>query len=133
MSIGSITSVGKQNATSSGELKYKKIQKGEASFCFLGDDTVVDFASLVNFILTYGGSSITTQDTIDYKRTAIPAARGYLGGSYVTSYTSFTVSQTKSPSNPEWTTPSTIAASGYHSTSGNPFDHLTIDNTWTVV
>ena len=133
MSIGSITSIGKQNAAVAGGLKYKKIQKGDSSFCFLGDDTVVDFASLVNFILLYGGSTITSQDTIEYKRTAIAASRGYLGGSYLTSYTALIVSQTKSPSSPEWTTPSSIVASGYHSTSGNPYDGVTLDSSWTVV
>ena len=137
MSIGIITSVGKQNVSSSGGLKYKKLQKGDSSFCFLSDDSVVDFASLINFILNHGGTSIDLNTSyappIQNKRTSIPAARGYLGGSYVTSYTSFIVTQTLDNNTGKWSTPSTIVAAGYHSTSGNPYDSVTLDNSWTVV
>lgn len=137
MSIGSITSIGKQNAAVAGGLKYKKLQKGDSSFCFLCDDSVVDFASLINFILNNGGTSIDLNTSyappIQSKRTAIPAARGYLGGSYVTSYTSFIVSQTLNNETGKWSTPTSIVAAGYHSTSGNPYDSLTLDNTWTVI
>ena len=137
MSIGSITSVGKQNAAVAGGLKYKKLQKGDSSFCFLADDTVVDFASLINFIIVHGGSSIDLNTSyappIQSKKTAIPVARGYLGSSYVTSYTSFIVTQTYNTTTGEWTTPTTIVAVGFHSTSGNPYDSVTLDNSWTVV
>lgn len=135
MPIGSISSTGKQNAAVAGGLKYKRIQKNETSFCFLADDTVVDFASLVNFIVRCGGSTIRLNDyNAQIKRTAIPVGCGYLGGSqYVSSYTSFIVSQTLNQSTGEWSTPTTIVAVGYHSTSGNPYDSITIDDTWTVV
>lgn len=137
MSIGSITSTGKQNAAVAGELKYKNLQKGNSSFCFLVDDTVVDFASLIKFIIDHGGSSIDTNTSyappIQSKRTAIPAARGYWGGSYVSSYTSFIVTQTLNNDTGAWSTPTTIVAVGFHSTSGNPYDSVTLDNSWTVV
>lgn len=137
MAIGTITSTGKQSVAVAGGLKYKKLVKDNASFCFLADDTVVDFDSLVSFILEHGGSSIdvntSTSPYTQYKRTAIPVARGYMGGSYVTSYTSFIVTQTFLNTTGEWTTPTTIAAVGYHATSGNPFDLITLDDSWTVV
>lgn len=138
MSIGTISSTGKQNAAVAGGLKYKKLKKGESSFCFLGDDSVVDFASLINFIVNNGGSSIDTNTSVappvQSKRTAIPVARGYMGGgSYVSSYTSFIVTQAFNNTTGEWSTPSSIVAVGYHSTSGNPFDYVTLDNSWTVV
>lgn len=133
MGIGSITSIGKQNVANTGGLKYKKIQKDNKSFCFIGDDTVVDHRSLINFIIGHGGSTETVEDNVYTKRTAIPAGRGYVGGSYPTSYTSLIVRQTKQPDTGEWSTPTNIYAVGYHSTSGNPFDSTTIDDTWTVV
>lgn len=137
MAIGTITSTGKQSVAVAGGLKYKKLKKGNSSFCFLADDSVVDFASLINFIVNNGGSSIDTNTSVappvQSKRTAIPAARGYLGGSYVTSYTSFIVTQALNNTTGEWSTPTTIVAAGYHSTSGNPYDSVTLDNTWTVV
>lgn len=130
MAIGSITSTGKQNATSSGELKYKKIQKDNDSFCFLADDTVVDFASLIDFILIHGGSGIVSIDGLLYKRTSIPCARGYAGRD-TAAYTSLITSQRQNDG--EWARPSTILAVGYISTSGNPYISMTVDNTWTVV
>lgn len=133
VSIGSITSIGKQNAASSGGLKYKKLQKGETSICFIADNTVVDFASLVSFILLHGGSAITTQDGVEHKKTAIPCGRAHLINYYVTSYTSLIVSQSKQSGSEEWSTSSTITATGYHSTSGNPYDSISIDNTWMVI
>lgn len=137
MAIGSITSIGKQNVSSSCGLKYKKLKKGNSSFCFLADDSVVDFDSLINFIVNNGGSSIDTNTSVappvQSKRTAIPAARGYLGGSHLTSYTSFIVTQSLNNTTGEWSTPTSIVAVGYHSTSGNPFDYVTLDNTWTVL
>lgn len=138
MSIGSITGTGKQNAAVAGGLKYKKLQKGNSSFCFLADDTVVDFASLINFILAHGGSSIDTNTSyappLQSKRTSIPVARGYMGGSqYVSSYTAFIVTQTLNNDTGAWSIPTTIVAVGFHSTSGNPYDSVTLDTSWTVV
>lgn len=137
MSIGTITSTGKQSVAVAGGLKYKKLQKGDSSFCFLADDTVVDFASLIRFIMAHGGSSIDLNTSyappLQSKRTAIPAARGYWGGSYVSSYTSFIVTRILNNDTGEWSTPTTIVAVGFHSTSGNPYDSVTLDNSWTVV
>ncbi len=130
MSIGSISSTGKQNAAVAGGLKYKKIQKGDDSFSFICDDSVVDLTTLINFILLKGGSGTVIIDGVTYKRTSIPCARGYAGRD-TASYTSLIVTQRLISD--EWTIPTGILAVGYISTSGNPYISMTIDSSWTVV
>lgn len=134
MSIGTITSTGKQNASVAGGLKYKKIQKGEASFCFLADDTVVDFASLVSFILTHGGvieSELQTE--FRYRRkSAIMCAGASITESYLYDYTTLVVTQQKSNVSDAWSTPTEIKAVGFRDSS-SPYVTWTIDATWTVV
>lgn len=134
MSIGSITSTGKQNAAVAGGLKYKKIQKNEASFCFLADDSVVDFASLVNFILTYGGvieSELQTE--FRYRRkSSIMSAASSVTDSYLYAYTTLVVTQQKANVSDAWSTPTEIKAVGFRDSS-SPYVTWTIDSTWTVV
>lgn len=135
MSIGSITSTGKQNAAVAGGLKYKKIQKSNVSFCFLADDSVVDFASLVNFILRYGGAQITETDTEYHynRRTAIMAGSGAVTATYLYTYTTLVVSQRKVHEYDEWPTPTVITAVGFRDSSSSPYLTMTIDSSWTVV
>lgn len=134
MSIGSITSTGKQNAAVAGGLKYKKIQKGDDSFCFLGDDSVVDFASLVNFILANGGvieSELQTE--FRYRRkSAIMCAGASITDSYLYAYTTLVVTQQKANLSDAWSTPTDIKAVGFRNSS-SPYSTWTIDSTWTVI
>lgn len=134
MSIGSITSTGKQNAAVAGGLKYKKIQKGEASFCFLADDTVVDFATLVNFILSYGGSTVTELSTGSrYRRkTCIPCASGILTNSYQDVFSVLMVSQERQYDSIPWYLVD-VKAVGVSNSTSSPYTTQIIDNTWTVV
>lgn len=134
MSIGSISSTGKQNAAVAGGLKYKKIQKGNDSFCFLADDSVVDFASLVSFILMYGGIGFFTASYGAQKRiTSICCSRGYYNDTHMSIFTTLFISQQRSDSSYEWDTPTQITATGYISSTSNPYIYTIIDNTWTVV
>lgn len=134
MSIGSITSTGKQSAAVAGGLKYKKIQKGNDSFCFLADDTVVDFASLVSFILANGGVGFYTASYGAQKRiTSISCSRGYYDDTHMSIFTTLFVSQERPGSSYEWDTPTQITATGYISSSTNPYIFTTIDSSWTVV
>lgn len=133
MSIGSITSTGKQNATVAGALKYKKIQKGNDSFCFLADDSVVDFTSLVNFILNNGGVGFFTASYGAQKRiSSIPCSRGYYDDNHTSIFASLYVYQQRSSAAQEWPTPTEIKAVGFMDSS-SPYTTSTINNTWTVV
>lgn len=134
MSIGSITSTGKQNAAVAGGLKYKRIQKGEASFCFMADDTVVDFASLVSFILTYGGCTSTEMTTgARYRRkTSIPCGGASITDSYQYIFAVLTVLQERQYDSIPWQLVD-VKAIGVRDAATSAYTTYVIDNTWTVV
>ena len=134
MAIGTITSTGKQNAAVAGGLKYKKIQKGVVSFCFLGDDTVVDFASLVNFILNNGGSTSTELSTgYKYRRkTSIPCAGASITDSYQYIFAVLTVLQERQYDSIPWQLVD-VKAIGVRDAATSGYTTYVIDSSWTVV
>ena len=134
MSIGTITGTGKQSVAVAGVLKYKKIQKGTMSFCFLADDTVVDFDSLVSFILEHGGSTITELNSGSrYRRkTCIPCASGILTKSYQDVFSVLMVSQERQYDSIPWYLVD-VKAVGVSNSSSSAYTTQIIDNTWVVV
>lgn len=134
MSIGTITSTGKQNAAAAGGLKYKKIQKGSVSFCFLADDSVVDFASLVSFIVNQGGSTSTELTTgAKYRRkSSIPCAGGSITDSYQYIFSVLTVLQERLYDSIPWQLVD-VKAIGVRDATTSAYTTFIIDSTWTVV
>lgn len=142
MSIGTITSTGKiESNKSSVNLTYKKLCRYNTSqptdkvqsFIIMCDESVDDLSSLIQFMLLHGskteyttGSSPT--EGYEYFCVAIPLYGGeYTGSSAPTVYTTLSYyGYLYRPSDPpDWR--KWLCITGYHSTSGNSYDSITIN------
>ena len=126
--IGMITSTGKQNVSNSGNLIYKKIYSDNKEICFIADETVSDFNTLVSFIVSKGGKTNEISSPTELRRyVAIPCASNRTV-SYSDPIISLSVMQTKQNDSDEWITEQQIVASSIKSS-----NNIYIDSTWSVM